>query len=339
LASRLIMSFRLPPGSVEQSYALPGVPEDFINIIGDVEQGKLPYTWALEKNEDGFSLTLKTPAQVPMRTRRHFERRVVNKDTSSWRQDRMKSSSCSVPDKVPIYATPRKHKSPSCKQRDRNRRRRWKRKKKSPQPLDTSASDSDNDRVLDIFQASHFLGRNLCLSFDNANPSVIRDTFSADSAHDKVQDSLPIENTDPSVVQDTFPTDYVHDTVQDSFSQASRLAGTDQSGFSPGPANANLIVELDDSESEEGVTPPSPSYDGVDDPLRRCFLCECLETETAPLIVCEFCKSAAYCSNECRMKHWHGSPGRTGIFPHKRMCRRLRRSREDTPADPDIDVY
>jgi hypothetical protein len=147
------MSSSPPTGPGEQCNSLPGVPEYFVQVIGDVERGKLPYIWTLQKTRDGFSLTLKTPAKYPKRKGRHFE--LVKKDTSSRKQDCMKDS-CTISDKVPVRdnSQPKKKKSPSCKQRYRNRRRRWKRKKKSPRSLDTNVTrilcDSDHDKVQDI---------------------------------------------------------------------------------------------------------------------------------------------------------------------------------------------
>jgi hypothetical protein len=259
------MAVSPPTGPGKQYNALPGVPEYFVQVIGDMERGKLPYIWTLQKNVDGYSLMLKSPAKSAKRIRRHLE--PVNKDTLSRKQDHMKSSSCSVPDKVPTRdnTRPKKKKSPSCKQRDRNRRRRWKRKKKSPRALDKS-SDSDHGQDLD----------SLSLIAD-AIQSVVRERLSP--GHDTVQDCLAQANSNQSpFAEDNSPAE----------TTVSEVTSQDDLWPTPPPA----ISESGD-ESE---------YDTYR--CDRCAYCSCLATDSAPLRLCTGCYLTNYCSRQCHAAHW-----------------------------------
>jgi hypothetical protein len=240
----------------------------------------------LEKNKDGFSLILKTPAQAPMgMRRRYFEPQPpVNTDTSPRRQDNIEVSSCSLSDiKVPIHhnKTPKKKKSPSCKQRDRNRRRRWKRKKKSPRSLDTRSNASPRDSDHETVQDS------LCLA--NSNQSVVEDSLPTDFVHaDTVQDKLSLAGTNANqIVEDTATSD---DTVQDNLSLASDATDIDHDTVQDSLSN---VIQLENA--NPSVDDPL-CEDSVDDTLRRCFYCGCVEIKTSPLKLCTRCNFAVYCS-------------------------------------------
>jgi hypothetical protein len=334
------MNFSLPSGAGEHCNALPGVPEYFIQVIGEVEREKLPWIWTLEKNKDGFSLILKTPAQAPMRMRRrYFEPQPpVNTDTSPRRQENIEVSSCSVSNiKVPIHdnKTPKKKKSPSCKQRDRNRRRRWKRKKKSPRSLDTrpnaSLRDSDHETVQD----------SLCLA--NSNQSVVQDRLPTDFVHDTVQDKSPVgtnanQNVDNHCGDDPPPASAVH--CGDDPPPASAVhcgddpppASAVHCGDDPQPAStvhcgddpppASTAHPGDDPPPASKVRRQVPRGDGEygsdvddseDDIGNRCNYCAVRETEYTPLKTCAGCYAVDYCSRKCQRTHWKAG--------HKQFCK------------------
>jgi hypothetical protein len=134
----------VPPAGPGKPCAFPGVPEYFTRVLGDIEREILPLFWKLQKNVDGFSLSLTFPAKHGHRHtgRRHLGNvvkkrtthasKTVNKDTLSREQDHTKSSSCATSVSAPTHGDAKpKRKSPSCKQRDRNRRKSWRRRKRS----------------------------------------------------------------------------------------------------------------------------------------------------------------------------------------------------------------
>jgi hypothetical protein len=140
-------SFSAPTGP-EKEYALPGVPDYLVQVIGYVERENLPLIWTLQKNMDGFSLLVKLPAKSRKHKLRHHGNR-RNKDILSREKDHTRINSCAVPtnsEPILVDTEKRRRKSPSCKRRDRNRRKRWGRRKSSPisQPLNTNPCESED---------------------------------------------------------------------------------------------------------------------------------------------------------------------------------------------------